>query len=72
MGDAGPTIAHSGKALLRQMVSKSPKPIVPLIVRVLDDEVSFAMKRGGKQYSRVKRLRNPDSQAVKESVVLSE
>ena len=73
MGDAGPTIAHSGKALLRQMVSKSPKPMVPQSSWCLMfDEVSlFAMKRGGTTQPN-QRGYAARRQAVKESVIFSE
>ena len=35
MGDVGPTIAHNGRALLRHIVSKFPKPIVPCLSGVV-------------------------------------
>lgn len=42
MGDIGPTIEHSGRALLRHIVSKSPKPMVGCVGRVVGGVTSGA------------------------------
>ena len=43
MDEGGPTMEHSGKAVLRHIDSKSPKPIIIIIIIVIRKRMSFAV-----------------------------